>query len=330
MKLEMKEQTKNMKKVFSALIIVLILPQAFSQEINSSLLSVADPHELYLNDEKSDSLFYYDLTPKSNSGTILILLSGFFRDSKEIFQRTNLPNLAYEKNITTLIPTVNSRIHADSACFKLINEMILDYSKRNDIKVKNIIIGGLSAGGILSLTYTVWMINNPHDIIPAPMATFTVDSPVDLYNFWFIEKRTVERNCSDAAVSEANYVLQYFNKYLGGTADSVPEVYKKASPYSRSEKDGGNIAYLKNTPIRAYCEPDIYYHLEKCEDYYDMNATDLSSMINCLKMQGNSSAVLITTTNKGYRLDGTRHPHSWSILDAKECVEWIEKTINNE
>ena len=321
-----------MKKIILSVIFILVLYPVFSQEINRTILSETDPDGLYLNDGDSDTLFYYDLTPKSNKGTILILLSGFFRDSKEVFQRTNLPSLAYEKNIITLIPSLNSRIHADTACFKLINDMIIDYSKRNGIEVKNIIIiiGGLSAGGISSLTYAVWMIKNPHSIIPSPKACFTVDSPVDLFNFWFVEKRLVDRNCSDAAVGEANYVLQYFDKYLGGTPDSVPEAYKKASPFSRTEKDGGNIAYLKNIPVRAYCEPDINYHLEKCEDYFDMNAADLSSMINCLRIQGNSRAEFITTINKGYRLDGTRHPHSWSILDSEECVDWIEKTITDE
>ena len=256
-----------MKKIILALIFILVFYPAFSQKVNRTILSETDPDELYLNDGDSDTLFYYDLTPKSSNGTILILLSGFFRDSKEVFQRTNLPSLAYEKNIITLIPSINSRIHSDTACFNLINEMIIDFSKRNRIKVENIIIGGLSAGGISSLTYAVWMNKNPHSIIPSPKACFTVDSPVDLLNFWYVEKRLVDRNCSAAAVGEANYVLQYFDKYLGGTPDSVPEAYKKASPFSRTEKDGGNIAYLKNTPVRAYCEPDINYHLEKCEDY---------------------------------------------------------------
>ncbi len=319
-----------MKQIIIAIIFTQIGLQIYSQNVNKTILSETDPYGLYQNDGKSDTLFYYDLTPKSNKGTILILLSGFFRDSKEIFQRTNLPNLAYQKNIATLIPSINSRIHSDTSCFNLINNMVINYSKQKNIEVKNIIIGGISAGGILSLAYTIWMSKNPHNPVPTPRATFTVDSPVDLYNFWFVEKRLAERNCSDAATDEANYVLQYFNKYLGGTPDIVPEAYKKASPYFRKDKNGGNISYLKNIPVRAYCEPDIYYHLGKCQDYFDMNAADLSSMINCLRMQGNSKVKFITTINKGYRLDGTKHPHSWSILDGKECVNWIEKIITNE
>jgi len=26
---------------------------------------------------------------------------------------------------------------------------------------------------------------------------------------------------------------------------------------------------------------------------------------------------------KGYRLDGRRHPHSWSIVEPVDCINWI-------
>lgn len=35
-------------------------------------------------------------------------------------------------------------------------------------------------------------------------------------------------------------------------------------------------------------------------------------------------------TGKGYRIDGRRHPHSWSILDSEDTANWIEKMIENE
>lgn len=316
-----------MKRIITLTVLLLVVIQSFSQEIIKTILSEEDPFGLYLNDNKSDTLSYYDLTPEKNNGTVLVLLSGFFRNSKDVFKRTNLPEIAFENNIATLIPTINSRIHLDTAGFNLISHMILDYSKQKNIEIKNIIIGGLSAGGILSLSYTIWLNKNPHLEIPIPKATFTIDSPVDLYNFWFIEKRLAERNCSEAAAGEANYVLNYLNENLGGTPETIPESYKETSPFSRIEKNGGNIIYLRNIPVRAYCEPDIDYHLKKCEDYFDMNASDLSAMINQLKILGNDKAELITTFNKGYRLDGTRHPHSWSILDSEECIEWIKEII---
>jgi len=34
---------------------------------------------------------------------------------------------------------------------------------------------------------------------------------------------------------------------------------------------------------------------------------------------------LSETQNKGIRGDGARHPHSWSIVDQEELIEWILK-----
>ena len=31
----------------------------------------------------------------------------------------------------------------------------------------------------------------------------------------------------------------------------------------------------------------------------------------------------MTTIGKGFREDGSRHPHSWSIVDEKELIEWF-------
>lgn len=323
-------QIRKMKNILIMTVLLLIAFQLSAQEIHKTVLSDKDPQGLYLNDGESELLFYHDLTPASPNGTVLVLLSGFFRDAKEVFQRTTLPKEASAHHIVTLVPSINSRIHADTACFHFINTMIRDYSERTGLEVRHIIIGGISAGGIVSLTYTIWMNQHPQEHLPAPKATFTVDSPVDLANFWQVEKRLVERNCSEAAVAEANYVLQYLTKYLGGAPETVPEAYQKASVFSRGDGKGGQAVYLREMPVRAYCEPDIHYHLKKCEDYLDMNASDLSALINRLNEMGNNRAKLITTVNKGYRLDGTRHPHSWSILDSEECVTWMVGIINGE
>ena len=59
------------------------------------------------------------------------------------------------------------------------------------------------------------------------------------------------------------------------------------------------------------------------KDYYAMNTIDLAAMINELNILGNTNAELIITYDKGYHPDGTRHPHSWSIVDNKDLVEWF-------
>jgi hypothetical protein len=47
-------------------------------------------------------------------------------------------------------------------------------------------------------------------------------------------------------------------------------------------------------------------------------------MINELQRLGNKKAVLVTTTNKGYRKpNNNRHPHSWSIADPVKLINWL-------
>ena len=47
------------------------------------------------------------------------------------------------------------------------------------------------------------------------------------------------------------------------------------------------------------------------KDYYAMNAIDLAAFVNELNLRGHKEATLITTRDKGYLPDGTRHPHTW-------------------
>lgn len=58
-----------------------------------------------------------------------------------------------------------------------------------------------------------------------------------------------------------------------------------------------------------------------------MNAIDLAALVNELKIRENQQIELITTHNKGYHPDETRHPHSWSIVDEEELIDWFVAMI---
>ncbi len=80
-------------------------------------------------------------------------------------------------------------------------------------------------------------------------------------------------------------------------------------------------------PFTIYCEPDFNWAInEKHWNAYDLNVVDNVSFINELKKNGNQSAQLILTQNKGVRkLLNMKHPHSWSIADANEIIKWLMK-----
>ena len=85
------------------------------------------------------------------------------------------------------------------------------------------------------------------------------------------------------------------------------------------------IKYIRNIPIAYYSEPDISWWMNEYNlDYSGLNVRDGSCMINELKLLGNTNANLIITENKGYRKPNNRkQPHSWSIVDNQELLNWL-------
>lgn len=43
---------------------------------------------------------------------------------------------------------------------------------------------------------------------------------------------------------------------------------------------------------------------------------------------GNENAKVIVSQGKGVRLDGTKNPHSWSIMNSEVYLNWIIETID--
>jgi hypothetical protein len=53
-------------------------------------------------------------------------------------------------------------------------------------------------------------------------------------------------------------------------------------------------------------------------------------LISRLMLMGNNKAEFMTAKQPGVRSDGTRHPHSWSIVDEVECIQWILKLFEGK
>ena len=60
-----------------------------------------------------------------------------------------------------------------------------------------------------------------------------------------------------------------------------------------------------------------------CAGQHPILALDAAGAVNELRLAGNKNAALILSNNKAYRPDGSRHPHSWSVVDNGELVEWL-------
>ena len=127
-----------------------------------------------------------------------------------------------------------------------------------------------------------------------------------------------------AAANEGTWVRQYLADNLGGDPDEVPVAYRTYSIYSYDVRDQLDLQFLHSTHVRAYTEPLVNWWIDtRRKDYYDMNSIDLAGLINELKIRGHPNAELIITDKKGYRPDGSQRPHSWSIVDERELIDWF-------
>ena len=120
-------------------------------------------------------------------------------------------------------------------------------------------------------------------------------------------------------------MIDRIKKEMGGTPATALENIYNNSPYSFSDTTQRAIKSLIKTPIMIISEPDIQWWLsQRGYDYSYINITEQAAMINELQKLGNDKAVLVTTTNKGYRKPGNkRHPHSWSIADPVTLTKWL-------
>ena len=104
----------------------------------------------------------------------------------------------------------------------------------------------------------------------------------------------------------------------------------ETSVYAHDAENGGSAYFLKGMPLRMYTDLDVDWLMkERHRDLYDWNGTDIVAMINRVRLMGNEDANVIVSMGKGVRLDGSRHPHSWSIMEGEDCLRWVLKLFED-
>lgn len=318
-----------MQIIFTALFLLAFLTGS-AQKTEKVVLSNQDPFDLYANlDKDSTTLFYEKLVSKGRPVGVLVILPGTGERIDDIKKQITLHRLAIEQNLLVVFPAINwgtnKHIPEHEFLDKIFKQLVEQYKVPKD----KFVLGGFSGGGMLALTYTEKSNKNPDSTFIKPKAVFGVDPPLDYAHLWNHCKKDIERNFSDVAVQESKMIMHDYIKEFGGGPEEFPENYIRYSIYSYSQKDGGNAKYLRDTPVLLYTEPDIMWQMQnRHRDYYDLNCADIAAMINFLQLQGNKNAQMVVTHNKGRRLNGMKHPHSWSIMDSQQCLDWILKKLD--
>ena len=156
-----------------------------------------------------------------------------------------------------------------------------------------------------------------------PKGVFAVDSPIDILGLYENSKKNVRRDLSDVSVQESKMIIDIMDAKFGKPEEGI-EKYEKYAVFTTRTDNVQNLSNLKGIQIRLYTEPDQeWWKANRGYDYEETNSYFFEQLYKELSVQPGYQVEYIPTANRGYRSSGERHPHSWSIVDVDQLVEWM-------
>ncbi len=286
--------------------------------------SVPEVERIVIDPTDEEYGYYLAVRPEGNIQGVLLLLPGFGQRSESVFEDTNFHQVAADKHLLTVAFAGRTKLTADSTMRAKLDAVLGDLVKSTGLGKDKFILGGFSAGGVIALRYTELCHQFPESAPVQPVGVFLADAPVDLFHSWKLQEENLANNRSELAVGEAKWIARYYREYYGATPGEDPEVFIPLSPFSIDTTYGTNERFLRDVAVRSYHDIDVAWRLVNRNQAatYD-NFVGASELINRLLLLGNERAEFIQTFRTGYRPNGNRHPHSWSIVEEGECVDWV-------
>jgi len=306
-----------MQKASLLIFTIFISSISFSQKLET----------VYLDAKDSTANMYVAVIPEGNPiKAFMFLLDGFGGSPKDVSDEMDLSRYAAQQGILTILSflkTDATYFGVDSASQQSLKEQVEAVAIKYHMQKKDFYIGGFSIGGSCVVKYAELAVKNNYPI--KPKAVFAVDPPLDWERFYNSAKRVVRLSDPTKVNGEVTYMIDRIEKEMKGTPQTALQNYYNLSPYSFSDTTQSAIKPLIKTPIMLITEPDLQWWLtQRGYDLSYLNVTDQTAMINELQRLGNNNAILVTTTDKGYRQPGNkRHPHSWSIAEPVQVVNWL-------
>ena len=291
-----------------------------------SFVHAQNAEKIVVNPKDSVSGYYLAVKPPVAIKGVLVLLDGFAGSAESVMVESMLPQVAFANGILTIAASMGEKLYVDSVVISRMNRLLEDVKQRYKVSANQLVLGGFSAGGTISLRYTELCKESPSRYPINPAAVFAVDSPVDLFALWNFFEKQVAKNYSDVAVNEAKFVSALMQQEHG-TPKENPKTYQWLTPFYNEQKGAGNERFLKDIPVRVYHDVDIVWQLQnRRRSVHEANYLNTSELIlRLLLMQNNRAEFVVGRT--GYRTNGMRHPHSWNIVDEIELIQWMKKIV---
>jgi hypothetical protein len=333
---QQKKESFKMKSLFCISLFFVFVTNGFTGDKHDpaiskkNALNATTRHNITYTYNSNDTTkdYYVTIFPEGTIRGSLILLPGFGELPASTLIETDIYKYASRSGYITFIPALDGWkfFYIDDDSNKKLTRFIDTVFTRYNLSTKHFFIGGLSFGGVAAFQYTE-QAYLPDSKLRKPSAVFGVDPPLDLERM-YISMTTTDRPAKHPiSQNEDAFIADLLQKTFKTNPKEYPKKFWRVSPFSRSDTSHSAIKSIKNVPLRIYSDPDINWYIENRHvDYTDMNVFDAASMINWLKSMGNTKAELINCLGKGYRKEkNIRHPHSWSIVDGKELVDWMDK-----
>lgn len=264
----------------------------------------------------------FELIKAENQKGLLILFPCFPCDAKNTLNEFKISEVSVNNGFSVLVMNLNELLYLKPKEKQELAEQLTKIVSEHNLSKKNIFIGGFSSGGNVSLTISDYLVNNKSQI--QPKGVFIVDSPIDLLGLYRTAEKNLKLNFSKPSVAESKWIKEMLDNEFGNPENGINN-YELNSPFTLETQNIENLKGLKNLKIRFYTEPDLKWWNEHAKnDYKDLNAFYIQKLSDQLKVEfGKDNIELIKTENRGYRANRERHPHSWSIVNEKDLVNWM-------
>lgn len=304
-----------MKKILG---IILILTIIFSCKDKENKKSVNSAKTEFLEITEDD---YILNKPTENIKAVLVLFGGFPENAEDIKREFKIIDNTEDNDIAVLYMNYNRKLWLEQKELLKLSEEFQRIFEENKLPLDNIFIGGFSSGGNIALLISNFMTKQNSKIIPK--GVFIIDSPVDLAELYNTAEKNVERDFSDDTMQESIWLVETLGTQFGDPHSNISK-YEAYSVFTLKTDYIDNIKDLKNTKIRLYTEPDKVWWKENTRaEYEEMNAYQIKKLSELLHESKFAEVEYIPTEDKGYRANGERHPHSWSIVDKKNLTNWM-------
>lgn len=305
----------------------------FSLLLAASLFASLCSHAQYIeritfNAKDSANNFYLAVPPRSKDIKGVLVVISNFDDLDNLVPETKLHNVAYANDLLTVFVSVGQHLYADSLTVHRINTILQHVVTKYQADTSKFALAGYDYAANIALRYTELTREHPAGFPLQPGAVFTVSGPVDLLGLWHWSERFIKRNDSPGQQGDAGFLLDYMTKE-NGTPNTHPERYKALTPFNREDTAAGNEKYLQQVPVRVYYDTDIAWLLkEKHNSLYDTHIPDATALISRLLLTGNKEAEFMAAKQPGKRINGSRCPDAFSIVDETECIQWIKRKLD--